>query len=348
MAGDRLSALHDSLLCSHILSKLPLRDAVRCSILSRRWRSIWTLLPHLRFLNADVTEKVIDNMMCFHHGDLESLEISVSYWYLRYGNWSPNGELIGKSVLAASVKRVKQITLNLPISLHIPTSLFSCDCLTYLDLTRFEFKLPSCFSGFRYLRTCFLTDVHIIDDMLEQLAAKCPLLEKLRVLSCSMRLNNLKISAPSLKYFNFSGNRHEKSLTLTVNCPKLRIVTIHNCPSRLKLELNSCRELHFSTTELHVLKDLSNKSSVKKITLRGLSTHVPSLAVLSHFSNLEDLSLESDSFEGANPATGSLTLPLMTNLKNVRIRLSGSDEEIALIGCLLRNAPSLQTMTVTL
>lgn len=52
--------------------------------------------------------------------------------------------------------------------------------------------------------------------------------------------------------------------------------------------------------------------------------------------------------QGANPATRSLTLPLMTNLKNARIMVSGLDEEIALIGCLLRNAPSLQTMTVTL
>jgi hypothetical protein len=53
--------------------------------------------------------------------------------------------------------------------------------------------------------------------------------------------------------------------------------------------------------------------------------------------------------QGASPAAGSLTLPLMTNLKKVRIRVSGLDEEeIAVLGCLLRNAPSLQTMTLTL
>lgn len=59
-------------------------------------------VTHLKFLNADFTEKVIANIMCLHHGDLESLEISVS----RYGNfnWSPNDELIWKSVLVASVK----------------------------------------------------------------------------------------------------------------------------------------------------------------------------------------------------------------------------------------------------
>lgn len=196
---------------------------------------------------------------------------------------------------------MKQITLRFPVSLHVPTSLFSCDCLTFLDLTHFEFKLPSNFSGFSYLRTCFLSDVHIIDDMLEQLAAKCPLLEKLRVLSCSMGLDNLKISAPSLKYFDFSGNRYKNSLTLTVNCPKLRNMTIQNCPSMLKLELNSCPELHFSTTEFHVLEGLSDGNSLRKITLRGLSTRVPSLAVLGRFSNLEELYIESNSLRQQVP-----------------------------------------------
>jgi len=43
--------------------------------------------------------------------------------------------------------------------------------------------------------------------------------------------------------------------------------------------------------------------------------------------------------QGASPAAGSLTLPLMTNLKKVRIRVSGLDEEeIDVLGCLLINA----------
>eukprot|EP00253_Pinus_taeda_P035130 PITA_35130 len=351
MAKDRLSALDDSLLCSHILSKLPLRDAVRTSILSRRWRSLWTSLPYLTFLDADFNEKVIDNIMCFHHGDLESLEISVNNWY-----WSPNDRLTWKLVRAASVKKVKQITLKdvvysmtARVSLHVPTSMFSCHYLTFLEVMHFEFKLPSYFSGFRYLKTCILSYVHIIDDMLEQLASKCPLLEDLRIVSCPVGLNNLEISAQSLKYFYFCGNRYENALTVTMNCSKLVNVTIHNCPSMLSLELNSCEDLHFSTTELHVLECLSNRNSLRKITLSRLSTHVPSLTVLGSFSNLEELSIKSNSFEARSPVTGSLTLPLMANLKKVLIRVSGFDEEeIALIGCLLRNAPSLQTMTLTL
>ena len=179
------------------------------------------------------------DILYLHHEDIESLEISVNNPYWKYGNIDLplHKQLIWKSFLATSVKRVKQITLSLPFCMDVPNYLFSCDCLTFLELMDFDFKLPSEFSGFRYLRTCFLSDVYIIDDMLEQLAAKFPLLENLRVGSCTMGLNTLKISSQSLKYFNFLGNRHKIPLTLTVNCPKLVNFTIHNL--MLSLELNS-------------------------------------------------------------------------------------------------------------
>jgi hypothetical protein len=311
MGRDRLSALDDNLLSFHILSKLPLRDAVRCSILSRRWRLLWTLLPHLKIWNADFNAKVIDNIFCFHHGELESLEISFIYRF----SWEERNidDLIWKSVRAASVKRVKQITLRkagskqhvpafgrvrAPSSgrVRVPSSLFSCDCLTFLKIENFEIKVPSYFSGFRFLRTCILSFFHNIDDILEQIAAKCPLLENLRVVSCYVvRLNHVEISALNLKYLNFSGNHYISSLTL--NCPKLMNVTIHDSPSMLRLELNSCRDLHFSTTELHLLEGLSNRNSLRKITLDGWSTRLPSLTVLGCFSNLEELAIESKSFE---------------------------------------------------
>ena len=42
---DIISNLPDCLLC-HILSFLPIRDAIVTSILSTRQRSLWTLVPH--------------------------------------------------------------------------------------------------------------------------------------------------------------------------------------------------------------------------------------------------------------------------------------------------------------
>jgi len=115
-----------------------------------------------------------------------------------------------------------------------------------------------------------------------------------------------------------------------------------------RLELNSRRDVHLSTTEHKVfqgLEGLSTISSLKKITIHEFSEPLPPL-MLGNFSYLEELCIESKCFKEAEAI--SLILPL-ENLKNVHVNVSEFEEEkISLIGCLLRSAPLLQTMTLTL
>lgn len=47
--SDRISALPSEVLC-HILSFLPTNYAVRTTLLSKRWKNIWTSVPNLYFL----------------------------------------------------------------------------------------------------------------------------------------------------------------------------------------------------------------------------------------------------------------------------------------------------------
>jgi hypothetical protein len=140
MASDRLSAFPDNLLSSYILSKFSLRAAMRCSMLSSRWRRLCTLLPHLKFSSecfpneGEITKRAINTVLFFHSTQLESFELSVSMGDIDKGNIC---KCFQKWVQSASLKRVKQIVLSnvwTGIVLDVPTSLFSCQCLTLLKL----------------------------------------------------------------------------------------------------------------------------------------------------------------------------------------------------------------------
>ncbi|KAF5801687.1 putative F-box domain, leucine-rich repeat domain superfamily, F-box-like domain superfamily [Helianthus annuus] len=50
--GDRLSVLPDDLILQ-ILSFVGLKDAIGTSVLSSRWRYLWTSIPHLSFSSQD-------------------------------------------------------------------------------------------------------------------------------------------------------------------------------------------------------------------------------------------------------------------------------------------------------
>jgi hypothetical protein len=212
MASDRLSALPDNLLSSDVLSKLSLRDATRCSVLSSRWRYLCTLLTHLKFTSecfaeGETTKRAINSVLFFHSAQLESFELSVSMGDIDRENI---GKCFQKWVQCASSKRVKQIALSNILTgsfLDVPTSLFSCECLTLLKLEWFFFiRLPPYFSGFRHLVTCSLSFIYTNDDILDRFVSKCPLLENLTVQHCT-GLRNVKIFAVtnSLKKVSLHG-----------------------------------------------------------------------------------------------------------------------------------------------
>lgn len=295
MATDRLSALDDNLLCSHILSKLSLPHAIRCSLLSRRWRYLWIVLPHIKISSPCFKGKVLDHMMLFHSGPLESFELSFTDSYGIDNN--TNAKLFWRWLCFASAKKFKEITLkncfnSFTLSLmYLPTSLFSCDCLTFLKLEYFDFReIPAySFGGFKCLRTCFLSRLHTTDAILDYLVTRCPLLENLTVQNCN-GLNNTKISAVNLKKLAFTDNNRPSSLTL--NCPQLMHIEVQGFHPISRLELNCCGSLHLSTAQIHLLEGISNRNLLRKLTLRRFSRYLSSLTVLNSFPNLEELFIE--------------------------------------------------------
>ncbi|XP_020878748.1 putative FBD-associated F-box protein At1g05080 isoform X2 [Arabidopsis lyrata subsp. lyrata] len=153
---DRISALPDDLLM-HILLFLPgTKDVVATMILSKRWRSIWTMVPRLGYY--DDTHKVftgglfgrllgrlfdkseqqqrclwrfIDKSLQLHKAHvLESLLIKLG----------PSGDHVdvGKWIAIAVARRVRELTLMITWSAEpasLSKSLYTCDTLVELHLS---------------------------------------------------------------------------------------------------------------------------------------------------------------------------------------------------------------------
>ncbi|GLJ20555.1 hypothetical protein SUGI_0373960 [Cryptomeria japonica] len=94
---DRLSYMPEHLLCCKILSLLPLKDAIRSSVLSTRWRHLWKHIPCLHFSNdffeslnypekvrSEYLEYTVDNILRRHRECLEYLKHIVDNILLRH------------------------------------------------------------------------------------------------------------------------------------------------------------------------------------------------------------------------------------------------------------------------
>jgi len=208
MGPDLISDLPQSIIES-ILVQLPIRDAVRTSILSSKWRYKWALITQLVFddkcvpfsNDREVVEmsvvKFITRVLFLHQGPIHKFQIT-------------NSKLqscpeIDQWILFLSRNDIKELVMELGEGefFRIPSSLFNCRKLTRLELSRCELDPPHSFKGFVCLRSLNLHQVLISPDAVESLISRCPLLESLS-LSYFDNLA-LTISAPNLKYLYLEG-----------------------------------------------------------------------------------------------------------------------------------------------
>eukprot|EP00268_Persea_americana_P010641 TRINITY_DN1432_c2_g1_i2.p1 TRINITY_DN1432_c2_g1~~TRINITY_DN1432_c2_g1_i2.p1 ORF type:complete len:248 (+),score=37.83 TRINITY_DN1432_c2_g1_i2:527-1270(+) len=203
---DRISNLFDDILL-HILSFMNVKFAARTSVLSMRWRSLWTWLSSLDF--SYWKSMKIDQYLHLHRTPkVRSFKIEKSV-----GNFDWNAKVSSKQMEAshrwvhfAGMHEVEELSLGLPGE-HFPVSLLECQTLSHLILKRGIFDFTGEFLGFKSLVTLCLEYVWIDIEVLNMLISKCDLLENLKVAECrfgdmllpkicanhSSRLRNLEI-----------------------------------------------------------------------------------------------------------------------------------------------------------
>ncbi|CAA7028990.1 unnamed protein product [Microthlaspi erraticum] len=217
---DRISALPDDLLLN-ILLLIPTKEAGATAILSKRWRSVWTMLPQLVYNGSDYKQGpekkentlwFIDQSLQLHKAPvLESLVI-------RLGPGCSADVDVEKWVGIAAGRRVRCLNFQLRLlsePIVLPERLYLCNTLVWLTLfDKILVDVPDqvCLPSLEYLY--LLSVVYKDDDSLVRLLSGCRVLKKLQSLEGS-----LIIDSPSLR--NISLQDSTANTCSIVNKPPL-------------------------------------------------------------------------------------------------------------------------------
>ncbi|XP_034229797.1 F-box/FBD/LRR-repeat protein At1g13570-like isoform X2 [Prunus dulcis] len=215
MESDRISNLPSDVI-EQILSHLPMREAVRTSVLSSNWRYKWAMLRHLVFDDRCVsTQKhitfvdIVDHVLLGHIGPIHKFRLSHRG---RPANWD-----IDFWILHLSRNSIKELILEIWGEYHyrIPSYLFSCQNMIHLELLRCVLKPPPTFKGFRNLKSLVISHVILGQDVFQSLIACCPLLERLTLIEFDFA--HLKIDAPNLQFLVVEGDFWDLIFENTLN-----------------------------------------------------------------------------------------------------------------------------------
>ncbi|XP_049381017.1 F-box/FBD/LRR-repeat protein At1g13570-like isoform X3 [Solanum stenotomum] len=209
---DFLSDLPDNVI-DVILMRLPCKEAVRTSILSKKWRYHWCRITELN-LDSHLWEtkmdklyptvkftKIIYQILSLHEGPITKFSLDIAVL-----KSCPN---IDNFIHFLSRNDIQQLVLELPWGkmYNLPSSLFTFSLLSHLTLHNCVIHPPSDFQGFDKLISLKLCDVTISPELLGSLISQCPLLDKLELEISEDSLSDvIEINAPKLRSFDFTGN----------------------------------------------------------------------------------------------------------------------------------------------
>ncbi|KAF9603103.1 hypothetical protein IFM89_033828 [Coptis chinensis] len=210
---DKISWLPDPIR-SHIVSFLPMKDAIRSKILSRRWRYVCSSLSNLKFdqiefekSNSEIRDfrDFVDETLLSHDGsDIQrfSLKINLDDAYIyarRVSAWISFALQHNVQILILGSVESSALLEKLPCSL------FTCNTLRVFSLVGIPGPKWPTITKFPVLRSLRIGFITSFDDenVIAKLFSSCtfPVLEELTVDHCIFEsLDTLSISISSLKF----------------------------------------------------------------------------------------------------------------------------------------------------
>jgi hypothetical protein len=141
--------------------------------------------------------RFVDMVLLAHQGSILIFELDCE---------AECGEAIVRWLSILSQNGIKDLHLNFGTygCCNIPSSLFSCHKLVYLEISKCIINAPQCFQGLKLLRSLKLSACDLNGITLETLVSSCPMLESLE-LPDFLDGGSLVIRAPNLKSLDFVG-----------------------------------------------------------------------------------------------------------------------------------------------
>ncbi|KAB2623512.1 F-box/LRR-repeat protein 13-like [Pyrus ussuriensis x Pyrus communis] len=301
--SDRISALPTEVLC-HILSFLPTNYAVRTTVLSKRWKNIWTSVPNLYFCDDDYPE--VNDFTAFVNRVLDSHDSSwIQKFHLHCDDDYFEPPPVDRWIHAAIERKVVELDLCVNHSepdqnFELPQNIFMCETLKILEL-QFHFiarpPTSKCFPNLKFLNV----DIHHPDvDSVEKVLPYFPVLEDLVIDGFlddyDVESLDINISAPALKtlVLSLEIENFDEDFKLCTNSPKLESLDFRLYGlSKFSLSINEnssadVEDIH-QYAEHHdraiaIFKDICN------VKYLSLSAH--NLELLQRSPNLEHLVFE--------------------------------------------------------
>ena len=276
---DKISELPDALLLQ-ILSLVKTKDRVATSLLSKRWETLWTLVPKLEFhLERGSDSEFVNRSLLLHRAPvLESFSLKVDTFQV-----SPLD--IGVWVRTAVSHGVRELKLDYTTNedpIRLPRSFCTCQTLLVLKLKNASlvgFSSSVCFQSLKTLHLLLVT--YSDEKSLETILSSCSRLKDLVIECCpndnvfiftinvpslqSLSLNRsakyyrnnclgFVINAPSLKYLNIRDYRG--SFCLAEDMPELVEANVevgYDKLDELMGSLTSVKRLSICSTKLNVI-----------------------------------------------------------------------------------------------
>ncbi|XP_051123621.1 F-box/FBD/LRR-repeat protein At1g13570-like isoform X2 [Andrographis paniculata] len=315
---DRISNLPEHIV-DKILSHLSLRDAVRTSVLSTKWRYKWATLPYLVFDNQTVLVpcqdqtlaknklvSIVDHVLLLHMSPIHRFKLS-------------HRDLQGVSdidrwILFLSRGSLKEFILEIwkGHRYKLPSCVYLFQSLNHLELFNCLLKPPSNFKGFKNLKSLDLQHITMDQTSFEHMISSCPLLERLTLMNFE-GFAILNIRCPNLLFFDVGGVFEDVIFQDTFH---LAVVSIG-----LYVNTGNERITAFGCTG-------------NMINFFACLPHIQRLEVQSYFLK----------YLAAGSIPGKLPKPCNDlSFLSLRINCNDTDENLAAL-CLLRSAPNLQEL----